>query len=94
LVNVYNARSETASLFSRYTLTNWKLGASVIIVFLLQLLVTEFEPMLNLFDTAQLSLPQWGLCLLPPVALVVAVEIWKIFARRSKVLDGDVADDE
>ncbi|MEX1217420.1 MAG: HAD-IC family P-type ATPase [Acidimicrobiales bacterium] len=83
LVNVYNARSETASLFSRYTFTNWKLGLSVVVVFLLQILITEFTPMLNLFDTAQLSVSQWGLCLIPPFGLLIMVELWKVFARRS-----------
>jgi Ca2+-transporting ATPase len=81
LVNVYNARSETASLFSRYTLTNWKLGASVVIVFFLQILLTVFEPMKNLFDTSSLTATQWGLCLVPPLLLLVAVELWKLVAR-------------
>ncbi len=82
LVNVYNARSETVSIFSKYTLTNWKLGLSIVTVFFLQLLITEFEPMRNLFDTAQLSLIQWGLCLLPSLGLLVAVELWKVVIRR------------
>ena len=83
LVNVYNARSETVSIFSKYTLTNWKLGLSVATVFLLQLFITEFEPMRNLFDTSQLSLTQWALCFLPPIGLLVAVELWKFGARRA-----------
>jgi Ca2+-transporting ATPase len=81
LVNVYNARSETASIFSRYTLTNWKLGASVVIVFFLQILLTVFEPMKNLFDTESLTATQWGLCFVPPLLLLVAVELWKMVAR-------------
>jgi Ca2+-transporting ATPase len=81
LVNVYNARSETASIFSRYTLTNWKLGASVVIVFFLQILLTVFEPMKNLFDTSSLTVTQWGLCFVPPLLLLVAVELWKMVTR-------------
>ena len=82
LVNVYNARSESSSLFSRYTLTNWKLGASVVIVFFLQILLTVFEPMKNLFDTSSLTATQWGLCLVPPLLLLVAVELWKLVVRN------------
>jgi Ca2+-transporting ATPase len=81
LVNVYNARSETASIFSRYTLTNWKLGVSVIVVFFLQIMLTVFEPMKNLFDTSSLTATQWGLCFVPPLVLLVAVELWKVVAR-------------
>ena len=94
LVNVYNARSETVSIFSKYTLTNWKLGLSVVVVFLLQILITEFEPMRNLFDTSQLSLSQWGLCLLPPLALLVAVELWKMVVRSRSAKTVEVGDDE
>jgi Ca2+-transporting ATPase len=83
LVNVYNARSETSSFFSRYTLTNWKLGASVVIVFFLQILLTVFEPMKNLFGTSSLTATQWGLCLVPPLLLLVAVELWKLVVRSS-----------
>jgi P-type Ca2+ transporter type 2C len=81
LVNVYNARSETASLFSRYTFTNWKLGASVVVVFFLQILLTVFEPMKNLFDTSSLTATQWALCFVPPLLLLMAVELWKMVAR-------------
>jgi Ca2+-transporting ATPase len=81
LVNVYNARSETASIFSRYTLTNWKLGTSVVVVFFLQIMLTVFEPMKNLFDTESLTATQWGLCFVPPLLLLVAVELWKMVTR-------------
>jgi Ca2+-transporting ATPase len=95
LVNVYNARSETASVFSRYTFTNWKLGASVIFVFVMQLLITMIAPLRNLFDTSSLSLSQWGLCLLPPVLLLIAVECWKIGSRRrlAAAHQGDLSND-
>jgi Ca2+-transporting ATPase len=82
LVNVYNARSETASVFSKYTFTNWKLGASVVFVFVMQILITVIPPLRSLFDTSSLTLSQWGLCLLPPALLLVAVELWKVVFRR------------
>ena len=88
LVNVYNARSETASVFSRYIFTNWKLGVSVVFVFVMQVLITIVEPLRKLFDTSSLTLSQWGLCLLPPALLLVAVEIWKAVYRRSLAAAG------
>jgi len=84
VVNVFSARSETRSVFTRDTLTNWRLWASVIGVVVLQIVITEFGPARNLFDTAALSFGQWMLCLLPPAALLVAVEGWKAAARRRR----------
>ncbi|MBU3700977.1 MAG: HAD-IC family P-type ATPase [Acidimicrobiia bacterium] len=84
VVNVFSARSETRSVFSRDTLTNGRLWASVIGVVVLQIVITEFGPARDLFDTAALSFGQWMLCLLPPAALLVAVEGWKAGARRRR----------
>jgi len=81
LVNVFNARSETATVFSKYTFSNWKLWASVVFVFAMQILLTVVEPLKKLFDVSSLTPAQWGLCLLPPLALLIAVELWKIVAR-------------
>ena len=82
LINVFNARSETRSFFSSYTFTNGRLWAVVGVVLLLQIGATEFQPMMDLFDTERLSLAQWGLCFLVPALLLVAVEIWKAIANR------------
>jgi len=82
LVNVFNARSETASVFSKYTFSNWKLWASVVFVAVMQILITVIGPLRELFDTSSLTLSQWGLCLLPPLGLLIAVEIWKVGSRR------------
>ena len=86
LVNVFSARSETASVFGRYSLRNGWLWASVLIVLVLQIAITELRLMRDLFDTAQLTGAQWLLCLLPGVALLVGVEVWKavIRSRRSR----------
>ena len=81
LVNVFSARSETQSVFVRDTLTNWRLWGSVIGVVVLQIFITEFEPVRNVFDTSALSFGQWMLCLLPPALLLVGVEVWKAVAR-------------
>jgi Ca2+-transporting ATPase len=82
LVNVFNARSETATVFSKYTFSNWKLWASVVFVFVMQILLTVIKPLQQLFDVTALTPTQWGLCLLPPLLLLVVVELWKINARR------------
>jgi len=84
VVNVFSARSETRSVFTREMLSNWRLWASVGGVVVLQLAITEIGPVRDLFDTAALSFGQWMLCLLPPAVLLVAVEAWKAVARRRR----------
>jgi Ca2+-transporting ATPase len=83
LVNVFNARSETRSVFTRYTFTNWRLWSVVGVVLVLQVAATEVEAVRDIFDTARLTAGQWGLCLLVPVALILAVELWKAVDRTS-----------
>lgn len=94
LVNVFNARSETATVFSKYTFSNWKLWASVVFVFTLQVLLTVVEPLRKLFETESLSMSQWGICLIPPAALLMAVELWKFFVRRRAERTDSSSDDE
>jgi Ca2+-transporting ATPase len=84
LVNVFNARSETQSLFSMYTFTNKMLIAVVAGVTLLQVAATTWGPFESLFGTTDLTLVQWGQCLLVPLALLVASECWKFVARRKQ----------
>ena len=84
LVNVFNARSETQSLFSMYTFTNRLLIGVVFGVVLLQVAATTWAPFESLFGTTDLTLVQWGQCLLVPLALVFAAEIWKLVARRKQ----------
>ncbi len=94
LVNVFNARSETATVFSKYTFSNWKLWASVVFVFTMQVLLTVVEPLRNLFDVSSLTAAQWSVCLLPSLALLVAVESWKFNARRRAPSGPNVSVDE
>jgi len=82
LVNVFSSRSETRSVFARYTFTNRMLWASVLTVIALQILVTFVGPLQTLFDTEALDLGQWVICILPAIGLLGGVEIWKVFARR------------
>ena len=94
LVNVFNARSETVTVFAKYTFSNWKLWASVVLVLVMQILLTVVEPLRKLFETESLSVSQWGICLIPPAALLVAVELWKIFVRRRAETAESSGDDE
>ena len=94
LVNVFNARSETVTVFSKYTFSNWKLWASVVFVFIMQILLTVVEPLRKLFETEPLSVSQWGVCLIPPVVLLVAVELWKLNVRRRVELADSSSDNE
>ena len=84
LVNVFTARSETQSFFSMYTFTNKMLLGVVFGVALLQVAATTWAPFESLFGTTDLTLVQWGQCLLVPLALLVAAECWKFVARRKQ----------
>ena len=93
LINVFSARSESQSLFSRYLFTNPKLIIVVAGVAVVQYLVTVVGPLGDLFGTVPLTLRQWGLCMLVPAALLVAVEIWKFFVRLGLHRAHDPVDD-
>ena len=84
LVNVFSARSETETVFARYTFRNGWLWASVIGVLLLQIGITEVPFMESLFDTQALTFAQWMLCFLPALLLLVSVEIWKAVGRARR----------
>ncbi len=94
LVNVFNARSETATVFSKYTFSNRKLWVSVVFVFAMQILLTVVEPLQKLFEMEPLSLSQWGICLIPPAVLLVVVELWKFFVPRRAERADSSSDDE
>jgi Ca2+-transporting ATPase len=48
----------------------------------LAVLITQMEVLRNLFGTAQLTLTQWALALVPAVALFFLWELGKAVARR------------
>jgi len=81
VVNVFNVRSQTRSVFSRHTFTNKALWLSVGFVVVAQLLITEVSIFMSLFDTQKLSFEQWLICFLPALVLLVAVEVWKAVLR-------------
>ncbi len=71
MFNVFNARTETESVFSRYSLTNWRLWAVVAGVIALQVLASSWSLMQSLFGTEHLTWAQWGAC-----AAVASMVLW------------------
>jgi len=74
IVNALNVRS-VGTIFSRATFTNRLLWGALGIVSLLQIAVIEFGPMRNLFETTDLNLNQWGICVAGALSLGVFDEI-------------------
>jgi len=81
LVNVFNARSETGSLFSGDTLSNVKLWAVIGAVVVLQVLTVATGPGRQLFETVALSAAQWAIVIAIPFTAVVVDELRKVVDR-------------
>ena len=74
IVNALNVRS-VGSIFNRATFTNRWLWAALGAVSLLQIAVVELKPMRELFETHDLTLAQWGICVAAALSLGVFDEI-------------------
>jgi Ca2+-transporting ATPase len=59
LFNVFNARNETGTAFSRDSLRNGKLWLALAVVAFLQVLAVHFDPVQSIFGTADLKLEDW-----------------------------------
>ncbi|MEJ5254878.1 MAG: HAD-IC family P-type ATPase [Acidimicrobiales bacterium] len=77
MFNVFNARREEHSVFSRYSLSNWRLWASVGLVVALQLLAVRWGPLREVFGTEVLTGGQLLLC-----AATASTVIWADEARK------------
>jgi Ca2+-transporting ATPase len=82
LANVFNARTEHASVLARESLTNGKLWLAAGSVVVLQVLIVTVGPLQELFATTALSAGQWAICLLVALSVVVTEETRKAVARR------------
>jgi P-type Ca2+ transporter type 2C len=84
IVAALEAREPIGTIFKRYTIENRRfvqlIGAALILTFL----VTALSPLQRIFDTVPLTSAQWGICLLGPVVFLTAVELGKLFDRRSE----------
>ena len=78
----FQARSVTATALTTETFDNRNLNLTALVELVLAVLVTRTDIMRSLFGTAQLSLTQWALALVPAVALFFLWEIGKLIARH------------
>jgi Ca2+-transporting ATPase len=81
LANVFNARTEDASVLSRESLRNGKLWAVVGLVAVIQVVIVMWSPMQGVFATTGLSLSQWGICVAVALSVVVIEEARKALVR-------------
>ena len=80
--NILNARSDTQSVFTRYTLGNRMLWLSLAAVALLQWAVTHVGVVQRLFDTTAITAGQWLVCAAVASSVLVVEELRKVVARR------------
>jgi Ca2+-transporting ATPase len=81
MFNVFNARTEHETVFTRQMFANTKLLLAIASVVLLQVLAVEWGPLQNLFDTESLTWPQVGLCFTVASTILWLEEIRKVGAR-------------
>ncbi|MCE7882696.1 MAG: HAD family hydrolase [Actinobacteria bacterium ATB1] len=81
MYNVFNARSLTATVFGRYSLTNSKLWIAVATVLLLQVGAVQWGPMRAIFDTTALSASQWAICIAVAASVIAVEEVRKMLVR-------------
>jgi P-type Ca2+ transporter type 2C len=79
--NILNARSDTASVFNRYTFGNRLLWVALAAVILLQIGVTHLGALQSLFDTTSISLEQWLVCAAVASSVLWLEEIRKAIVR-------------
>ena len=78
----FQARSVTGTALITETFDNRSLNITALVELGLAVLITQMDVLRNLFGTAQLSLTQWALALVPAVALFFLWELGKLIARR------------
>ena len=80
--NILNARSDTQTVFSRFTFRNKVLWWSLAAVIALQIGVTHLGPLQDLFDTTSISVGQWLICTAVASSILVVEEVRKWIVRR------------
>ena len=82
LVFSFTALDETRTVFSLETVSDRKFlmicGLSALAI----VLGTELGMLNRFLQTTPLSRGEWGVCLLLPLTVVAASELWKLFLRR------------
>jgi len=86
--NVFNARAEDRTVFTRDLFRNGKLWAAVTGVVVLQVLAVHLDPVQEVFGTADLTLADWGVAVAVASTVLWLDEARKLIARRRRTLGG------
>jgi Ca2+-transporting ATPase len=70
------------TIFNRATIANGRFNQLMLAALALTFLVTTIDGLQRIFDTVDLSGPQWRACLVPVIAYVVLAEAGKFILRR------------
>jgi Ca2+-transporting ATPase len=81
VANVFNARTETASVLSRESLRNSRLWAAAALVVAFQVAIVSVGALQGFFATTALSATQWLLCAAVALTVVIVEEARKAIAR-------------
>jgi P-type Ca2+ transporter type 2C len=82
IVAALEAREPTASIFTRYTISNRRFVQLIGTALVLTFLVTGLSPLQRIFDTVSLTSSQWGICFLGPIVFLAIAELGKLLGRR------------
>ncbi|MBU1992701.1 MAG: cation-transporting P-type ATPase [Patescibacteria group bacterium] len=83
MINAFNARSETRSVFKPGMKRNYKLVGAIIISIILTVAFVEVPFLQEFLRTTSLSLKEWGVIVVASLFVLVAEETRKLFVRRS-----------
>ena len=75
-------RDPLRSVFHRETLANRRFNLLVLTALVLTFLVTTIDGLQRIFDTVDLSGPQWRVCFLAVLGYFVLAEVGKLIMRR------------
>ena len=78
----FEARSVKDTALTIDTFDNRHLNWTALGEFILAVLITQMDVLRRLFGTAQLTMRQWSLALVPAVVLLFLWELGKLIARR------------
>jgi Ca2+-transporting ATPase len=84
IFNVFNARAESRSVFTRDLFTNWKLWAAVGGVLVLQVLAVHWDPIQDIFGTADLVAEDWLVAVGVASSILWLDELRKLVTRPGR----------
>ena len=82
IAGAFQARSVTGTALAAETFDNRSLNLTALAELVLAVLITQMDVLRTVFGTAQLTVTQWALSLVPAVALFFLWELGKLVARR------------